>query len=110
MLKSLVLIVGCAVSVSAYISGPARSRIANDFEVANFQLEEVRSKYGMRYARASELARREPKTVGNWDQVEIWGNWFESAKGFAYGLQFSPNKPGECYYAVEAALDSAETI
>ena len=91
MLKSVLLIVGCAaVSVNAYLGGAARERIANDFEVANFQLDEVRSKYGMRYVEASVLAKHNDVTLGNWDKVSLFDNWFETAKGFAYGLQFSP--------------------
>jgi hypothetical protein len=111
MLKSLLLVAGFAVSVNAYLGGNARQRIANDYEVANMQLEEVRAKYGMRTLQAHNYLRKDKESVAaNWDGVSLLANPFESARGFAYGLQFSPNKPGECYYAVDSLLTSAQTI
>ena len=109
MFKALLLVAGLAVSVNAYVGGATRQRIANNFEISNIQLEDVRMKYGMRQLELHD-PRMDDKIVGDWSNVELWGHWFEAARGFAYGLQFSPQKAGQCYYAVDAALTSAETI
>jgi len=109
MLKSIVLIAAFAISAKAYIGGAARNRIANDFEIASIEMEDVRAKYGMRTLQ-SHNPIYDGKIVGDWTDIDIVGDFFNFAKGFAYGLQFDPNKPGKCYYAVEQSISSAETI
>ena len=109
MLKSIVLVAAFVVSAQAYIGGPARNRITNDFEIASIEMDEIRSQYGMRALQAHDPVY-DGKIVGDWTEVDYFGDSFNFAKGFAYGLQFSPQKPGQCYYAVEQAISSVETI
>jgi hypothetical protein len=109
MLKSIVLVAAFAISAQAYIMGPARERIANDFEIASIEMDDVRAKYGMRTLQAHNPAL-DGLIVGDWTEVDILADSFNFFKGFAYGLQFTPNKAGQCYYAVEQSISSAETI
>ena len=109
MLKSITLIAAFVVSAKAYIAGPARERIANDFELASIEMDDVRAKYGMRTLQSHDPSL-DGKIVGDWSDVDVFADSFNFAKGFAYGLQFTPNKPGACYYAVEQSISSAETI
>jgi hypothetical protein len=89
MLKSFVLVAAFVVSAQAYIAGPARNRIANDFEVASLEMEELRAQYGMRPLQAHNPAY-DGKIVGDWMEIDYFADSFNFAKGFAYGLQFSP--------------------
>ena len=65
MLKSIVLIAAFVVSAKAYIGGPARERIANDFEIASIEMDDVRAKYGMRTLQ-SHNPIYDDKIVGDW--------------------------------------------
>jgi xanthine dehydrogenase molybdopterin-binding subunit B len=44
------------------------------------------------------------------NDINIFEQSFECARGFAYGLQFSPMKEGVCYIAVDQAINAAETV
>jgi hypothetical protein len=109
MLKSIVLVAAFVVSAQAYIGGPARARIANDFEIASLEMEEIRAQYGMRPLQAHDPSY-DGKIVGDWTDIDYFSDSFNFVKGFAYGLQFYAQKPSQCYYAVEQAISSAETI
>lgn len=85
MLKSIVLVAAFAISANAYIGGPARNRIANDFEIASIEMDDVREKYGMRMLQ-SHNPIYDGKIVGDWTEVDIFADSFNFAKGFAYGL------------------------
>ena len=73
MFKALLLVAGLAVSVNAYVGGATRQRIANNFEISNIQLDEVRMRYGMRQLELHD-PRMDDKIVGDWSEVELWGH------------------------------------
>lgn len=85
MLKSIVLVAAFVVSAQAYIGGEARNRIANDFEIASLEMDEIREQYGMRPLQAHDPAY-DGKVVGDWTDIDLLGDSFNFAKGFAYGL------------------------
>ena len=98
MQKSLVLIATIAVAgTQAYMTSDARQRLANDFTVHSLDLDEVRAKHGMRpleYHHASNkkalMSSHEVEQCTG--SIDILNEGFECARGFAYGLQFSPMK------------------
>lgn len=98
MQKSLVLIATIAVAgTQAYMTVDGRQRLANDFTLHSLELDEVRAKHGMRpleYHHASnKKALMSPHAVEQCDsKIDILNEGFECARGFAYGLQFSPMK------------------
>lgn len=69
MLKSFVLVAAFVVSTQAYIGGPARNRIANDFEIASLEMDEIRAQYGMRALQAHDPAY-DGKIVGDWTEID----------------------------------------
>lgn len=73
MLKSIVLVAAFVVSAQAYIAGPARNRIANDFEIASLEMDEVRSQYGMRPLQAHDPAY-DGKIVGDWMTIDLFAD------------------------------------
>lgn len=103
MQKSLVLIATLAVaSTQAYMTGNARQRLQNDFTIHSLEVEEVRSKHGMRplqyHSWKEDFAQKKKLQSGHNVQqcsvndIDIFAESFECARGFAYGLQFSPLK------------------
>lgn len=98
MQKSLVLIATIAIAgTKAYMTADARQRLANDFTVHSLDLDEVRAKHGMRpleYHHASNkkalMSSHEVEQCAG--SIDILNEGFECARGFAYGLQFSPMK------------------
>jgi hypothetical protein len=121
MHKSLVLIATIAVAgTQAYLTSDARQRLHNDFTIHSLELEDVRAKHGMRplqyHSWRDEMAEDKKLQSGHmveqcsFTQIDIFQESFECARGFAYGLQFSPLKEGACYIAVDQAINAAETI
>jgi hypothetical protein len=100
MQKSLVLLATIAVAgTQAYMTSDARMRLANDFTVHSIDLDEVRAKHGMRPLEYHHLSNKKA-LMSSAHQVEqcssssidVLSEGFECARGFAYGLQFSPMK------------------
>lgn len=73
MLKSIVLVAAFVVSAQAYISGPARNRIANDFEIATLEMDEIRAQYGMRPLQAHD-PMYDGKMVGDWTTIDLFAD------------------------------------
>lgn len=73
MLKSIVLVAAFVVSAQAYIGGAARNRIANDFEIASLEMDEIRSTYGMRALQAHNPVY-DGKIVGDWTTIDYLGD------------------------------------
>lgn len=122
MQKSLVLLASIAVAgvVQGYMTGDARQRLSNDFTVHSLELEEIRAKHGMRplqyhnwradYHEKKQLQSGPQVEQCSFEDINILDQSFECARGFAYGLQFSPMKEGACYIAVDQAINAAETV
>jgi hypothetical protein len=100
MQKSLVLLATIAVAgTQAYLTSDARMRLANDFTVHSIDLDEVRAKHGMRpleYHHASNkkalMSSAHQVEQCSMSSIDVLSEGFECARGFAYGLQFSPMK------------------
>ena len=73
MLKSIVLVAAFVVSAQAYIGGPARNRIANDFEIASIEMDEIRGQYGMRALQAHDPVY-DGKIVGDWTTIDYFAD------------------------------------
>jgi hypothetical protein len=110
MQKSLVLIATIAVAgTQAYLTSDARQRLHNDFTLHSLEIEDVRAKHGMRplqyhswrEEKAEKLESGHQVQQCSFTQIDIFSESFECARGFAYGLQFSPLKEGACYIAVD---------
>ena len=68
------MVAAFVVSVAhAYIGGEARNRIANDFEIASLEMDEIRDQYGMRPLQAHNPAL-DGKVVGDWTEIDIFGD------------------------------------
>jgi hypothetical protein len=46
---------------------------------------------------------------GDWSDID-WTDVWGCARGFAYGLQFSPAKEGVCYQSLDESIDAASDI
>ena len=120
MQKSLVLLATIAVAgTQAYMTSDARQRLHNDFTVHTLELDEVRAKHGMRPLQYHSWRDDKKRTMlqsahdveqCNFNTIDMINEGFECARGFAFGLQFSPMKEGACYVAVDQAINAAETI
>jgi hypothetical protein len=123
MHKSLALLATVAVVgvAQAYMTNDARQRLMNDFTVHTFEVEEIRAKHGMRPLQyhnwRHDFAKEQKKLESgpmvqqcSVNDINIFEQSFECARGFAYGLQFSPMKEGVCYIAVDQAINAAETV
>jgi len=120
MQKTFVLVVAAIAAVNAYMGGDARKRLHNDFTIASLEMQEIREKHNMSPLQYSDWKSEHEKSKKKlsspnveacaFTQINLFAEQFDCARGFAYGLQYSPMKAGACYIAVDQAINAAETL
>lgn len=112
MHKALILLVASTaiISTNAMLGGDTRSRKRGEFAFASMNMEALREANGLRQVRSYAPADHKLESgteVGDWSTVD-YTDIFACARGFAYGLQFSPVKQGLCYTAISEVIESFE--
>ena len=87
-------------------------------------LDEITAKYNLSPARESSMLHKknialtagssggsgtQPVIITNWANID-WTDFVGCAHGFAYGLQFSVTKKGDCYNAIDSSLDAFDKM
>ena len=121
MYKSLAILAIATVANAVYVPMQGRARLMNDMAVSSIAVSEIRAKNGMRPLQYHDWRQEQAKKrleaanphmvqACSWKDINFIEQSFECAKGFAFGLQFSPQKEGACYVAVSQAIEAAETM
>ena len=84
----------------------------SQFQAAVLNHEHHRQQAGLkslRQAHMEEKKKLEQSAPVEWAGLNF-ADPFQCARGFAYGLQFNPNKMGPCYIALDASLSAASNL
>jgi hypothetical protein len=101
MFKSIALIATVCIGLVSASVRDVDTKINNRFALAMAKQEAIREKHGLgKYAR--------PKLAQDTEATDTKTDFWDCARGFAKGLQFSPNSQGACYISLDESINMAD--
>ncbi len=133
MKRVSVLLVASILSLSSVEAGSHPrgfpSRLDYDLQYGDMELTKIKERHGLtvyrnyardisraNYARKASVKQTEGASdmtqgiLDTFSRIDWFGEKFQCAMGFAYGLQYSNQREGKCYQSVSTAIDAADTL